>query len=276
MDYYQLLLEALKQRQKNLDDVDYLFKTQRENKPNYPGSYYARHVGGESSGFREPSNQKGQGHKLQGKSSKTFFLSDDDATDFSRIFTNRDLATEMVPIKFDEKTKTGVVALRALEDGNNIWTGPHKKGDILKTAPFAMTPQVGMAPVEMLENGHYSPRGSTGGTHFGSRITEVHPRPARLGKAGLAAALTGGAGAASAGEYRQAAADIAESLLPLGITPSTLATGTLTPEQRAASDEAFRRKRAQEQESKMRAQALLRSGVPMPEEYRQGGRVRMI
>lgn len=276
MDYYQSLLEALKQRQKNLDDVEYLFKTQRENKPDYPGSYYARHVDGTSSGFREPSNQKGQGYKLQDKSSKTFFLSNDDATDFNRLFRNKDLATEMVPTKFDPKTKTGVVALRALEDGSNIFTGPYKKGDILKTAPFTMTPQVGMAPVEMLKNGHYSPRGSTGGTHFGSPITEVHPSPARLGKAGLAAALAGGAGAASAGEYRQAAADIAESLLPLGVTPSTLASGTLTPEQRAASDEAYRRKRAQEQEARMRAQALLRSGVPMPEEYRQGGRVRMI
>jgi len=96
------------------------------------------------------------------------------------------------------------------------------------------------------------------------------------GKAGLAAALLGGAGAASAGDYRRVAAELAESVLPLGLTPSTLAPGTLTPEQRAASDEAYRAKLAKERESKARAQALLRSGVPMPEEYRHGGRVRMI
>lgn len=36
------------------------------------------------------------------------------------------------------------------------------------------------------------------------------------------------------------------------------------------------RKRQQEEAAKMKAQALLRTGVPMPDEYRQGGRVRMI
>lgn len=97
-----------------------------------------------------------------------------------------------------------------------------------------------------------------------------------LGKAGIAAALAGGAGAASAGDLRRAAGDVAESFLPLGITPSTLAPGTLTPEQRAASDAATQRKRQQEAAAKMKAQALLRTGVPMPDEYRKGGRVRMI
>lgn len=96
------------------------------------------------------------------------------------------------------------------------------------------------------------------------------------GKAGIAAALVGGAGAASAGDLRRAAGDVAESFLPLGITPSTLAPGTLTPEQRAAADAATQRKRQQEEAAKMKAQALLRTGVPMPDQYRQGGRVRMI
>jgi hypothetical protein len=97
-----------------------------------------------------------------------------------------------------------------------------------------------------------------------------------LGKAGIAAALAGGAGAASAGDLRRAAGDVAESFLPLGVTPSTLAPGTLTPEQRAASDAATQRKRTKEEAAKMKAQALLRTGVPMPDEYRRGGRVRMI
>lgn len=290
MDYYQELLAALKQRQGNIEDIESLFKTQRENKPGYSGSYYAHHAGNSSSGFREPSDQKGQGYKLQEKSSKTFFLSNDDATDFSRIFRNKDLATQMEPIKYDAKTKTGVVALRALEDGSHFFTGPYKKGDILKTAPFTMTPQVGLAPVEMLENGHYSPRGSVGGAHFGSPITEVHPRPARLaGKAGIAATLAGGAGAASAGDLRRAAGDVAESLLPLALTPSSLAPGTLTPAQRAAQENARQKMEAQqgafpsreapareqERQARAKAQALLRA-VPMPEEFRHGGRVRMI
>jgi hypothetical protein len=73
----------------------------------------------------------------------------------------------------------------------------------------------------------------------------------------MAAAL-GGAGGASA-------AEIAESFLPLGMTPSTLAPGTLTPEQKAASDEAYRRKLAEERAAKMKAQALLRSGVKQEE-----------
>lgn len=100
--------------------------------------------------------------------------------------------------------------------------------------------------------------------------------PKAAGKAGIAATLLGGAGAASAGEYRRAAADIAESLLPIGLTPSTLAPGTLSPEQRAQQDAAYKQKLAEEHEAKMRVQALLRSGVPMPDEYRRGGRVRMI
>lgn len=102
------------------------------------------------------------------------------------------------------------------------------------------------------------------------------PKPKVAGKAGIAAALAGGTGAASAGDLRRAAGDVAESFLPLGITPSTLAPGTLTPEQRAASDAATQRKRQQEEAAKMKAQALLRTGVPMPDEYRKGGRVRMI
>jgi hypothetical protein len=84
-------------------------------------------------------------------------------------------------------------------------------------------------------------------------------KPVRAaGKAGLMAAALGGAGGASA-------AEIAESFLPLGMTPSTLAPGTLTPEQKAASDEAYRRKLAEERAAKMKAQALLRSGVKQEE-----------
>jgi hypothetical protein len=101
-------------------------------------------------------------------------------------------------------------------------------------------------------------------------------KPKSVGKAGIAAALAGGAGAASAGDYRRAASELAESMLPMGLTPSTLASGTLTPEQRAEADAYDQQKKREQEEARMRAQALLRSGVPMPEEYRRGGRVRMI
>jgi hypothetical protein len=269
MDYYQELLKSLG----NTEDVEYLFKTQRESKPGYKGSYYAHHKGNKTTGFREPSDQKGKGHALQKQSQKTFFMLPDAADEFSRLFRNKDLATEMLPVKYDPKTKTGTVALRALEDGSHMFTGPFKKGDIIQQGAFTTEPKLGFAPVEM--ESHQSPRGSVGGAHFGSPISEVHPRPSRLGKAGIAAALAGGAGAASAGDIRRAAGDVAESFLPLGITPSTLAPGTLTPEQRSASDAATQRKRMQEEAAKMKAQAMLRA-VPMPDEYRKGGRVRMI
>lgn len=42
------------------------------------------------------------------------------------------------------------------------------------------------------------------------------------------------------------------------------------------SSTAGRNKRQKAETAKMKAQALLRTGVPMPDEYRQGGRVRMI
>ena len=78
------------------------------------------------------------------------------------------------------------------------------------------------------------------------------------GKAGLIAAALGGAGGASA-------AEIAESFLPLGMTPSTLAPGTLTPEQKAAADAATQRKFEEEAAARDKAQALLRSGVVQDE-----------
>jgi hypothetical protein len=272
MDYYQELLKALG----NVDDVEYLFRTSRADRPKYPGSYYALHSGSQTTGFREPSDQKGKGYSLQNKSEKTFFLNSDDADDFTRLFRDKKIATEMVPVSYDQKTKTGTVAIRALEDGSHMWTGPFKKGDVLKRAQFSTMPQVGLAPVEM--DSHISPRGTEGAAHFGSPITEVRPGPSRLGTAKLAGigALVSGAGAANAGEYRRAAADIAESLLPLGMTPSTLAPGTLPPKVRAAQDAEYRARQQQQQQARMKAQALLRSGVPMSEEYRQGGRVRMI
>lgn len=273
-----------------LNDVDYLFKTSR-------GSAYAKHTDNTTT-----RNRSGVGHRdtsvgLQQRSGKTVFMPSDGADDLGRIFQNPNIATQLIPLSYDQKTKTGTVAVKALEDGTNMWTGPFKKGQVLAQSTFTTIPQIGLAPVEI--NQSESPKGDKGkGVHFGTQITEVHPRsafksPAPIdndvidavfpadkrriaGKAGIAAALAGGAGAASAGDLRRAAGDVAESFLPLGMTPATLAPGTLTPEQRAASNAATQRKRMQEEAAKMKAQALLRTGVPMPDEYRQGGRVRMI
>lgn len=286
-----------------LGDVDYLFKTSR-------GSSYAKHTDNTTT-----RNRSGEGHRdtsvgLQQRSGKTVFISPDGVDDLGRLFQNPHIATQLVPLSYDQKTKTGTVAVKALEDGTHMFTGPFKKGQVLAQSTFTTVPQVGFAPVEI--NQSESPKGDKGkGVHFGTQITEVHPRSAfnvsapvdknvvdavfpsdkrRLaGKAGIAAALAGGAGAASAGDLRRAAGEVAESLLPLALTPSSLAPGTLTPEQKAAQEDAMLRRQAQqgafpsretpareqERAARAKAQALLR-GVPMPDEFRRGGRVRMI
>jgi hypothetical protein len=270
MDQYQELLKALGKA----DDVEYLFRTQRPDNQKYAGSFYAQHAGNATTGFREPSNETGKGYKLQPKSYRTLYL-DPRATDAVHSwFRDQNIATYAVPEADERGRPTGHLLIKSAEDqkhGNKTLG----KDQTLTRVPYSKEPVVGHHPLEFGPSAA-SPRGSSGDVHYGNKITEVHPRPSRLGKAGIAAALAGGAGAASAGDLRRAAGDVAESFLPLGVTPSTLAPGTLTPEQRAASDAATQRKRQQEEAAKMKAQALLRTGVPMPDEYRRGGRVRMI
>lgn len=270
MDYYQELLKALG----NAEDVEYLFRTQRPDNQKYAGSFYAQHVGNATSGFREPSNEAGKGYKLQPKSYRTLYL-DPRATDAVHSwFRDQNIATYAIPEVGKDGKPTGHLLVKSAEQQKH-GKSTLDKDQILTRVPYSKEPVVGYHPLEFGPSAA-SPRGSSGDVHYGNKITEVHPRPSRLGKAGIAAALAGGAGAASAGDLRRAAGDVAESFLPLGITPSTLAPGTLTPEQRAASDAATQRKRQQEKAAKMKAQALLRTGVPLPDEYRQGGRVRMI
>jgi hypothetical protein len=107
--------------------------------------------------------------------------------------------------------------------------------------------------------GSESPIGSSGrNVHFGNAITEVHPKPSRLGgKLGVVAALASGAGAANAGELRQAVGDVAESFLPLGLTPSTLNTGE--------DEELARRRNMPPTISNARGGA-----IKMPKEYSNG------
>lgn len=245
------------------EDIESVFRTAR-------GSTYAHHSDSTTTRNRSSAKHKDVTTGVQPRSGKTVFLSEQDVNRLAGLFQNPDMATKLVPALDANGKPTGQVKLELLED-----YGPRKAGSVLATAPYEMKPKVGLAPMEVYDS--VSKMGDTGsGIHFGNAITEVHPRPSRLGKAGIAAALAGGAGAASAGGFRQAAGDIAEAFLPLGLTPSALASGTLTPEQRAARDTSYAQKRQQEIAAKMKAQALLRSGVPMPNEYRYGGRVRMI
>jgi hypothetical protein len=227
-----------------VDDIEAVFKTAR-------GSSYAHHADATTTGNREPSNQKGTGPKIQARSGKTIYMDPKYVNQMAGLYQNTEMATKFVPI-FENGKPTGQVALQLLED-----YGPKKAGTTLVQAPYTTKPAVGMNPVEIW--GSQSPIGSSGGNiHFGNAITEVHPKPSRLGgKLGLAAALASGTGAASAGELRQAAGDVAESFLPLGLTPSALNTN---------ENEALAKKRLLPPTiDKARGGA-----IRMPEEYTQG------
>lgn len=255
MDY-----ESLFKLPTGIEDIESVFRTER-------GSTYAHHRDATTT-----RNRSGQGHKdkstgVQPRSGKTVFVSPADVFILGGFFQNPDMATKIVPGVDKDGRPTGRAQVVLLED-----YGPRRSGSVLAEVPYTTRPQVGLAPVEIYQS--ESRIGDAGrGIHFGNKITEVYPKPARLGgKAGAAAALFGGAGSASAGEMRRAAGEVAESLLPVGLTPSTVAPGTLPPDIR----QAYAQNAQQEKEARDKAQALLRSGVPMPPEYRKGGRVKLI
>ena len=227
-----------------VDDIESVFKTAR-------GSTYAHHADATTTGNREPSNQKGTGSKIQNRSGKTIYMDPKYVNQMAGLYQNTEMATRFVPI-FENGKETGKVALQLTED-----YGPKKAGTTLVQAPYTTKPAVGMNPVEIW--GSESPMGSSGkNIHFGNAITEVHPKPSRLGgKLGVAAALLGGTGAASAGELRQAAGDVAESFLPLGLTPSTLNTGD--------TEELTKRRKMPPTIDKARGGA-----IKMPAEYSRG------
>jgi hypothetical protein len=227
-----------------VDDIESVFKTAR-------GSTYAHHADTTTTGNREPSNQKGTGPKIQNRSGKTIYMDPKYVNQMAGLYQNSELATKFVPI-FENGKETGKVALQLTED-----YGPKKAGTTLVQAPYTTKPAVGLNPVEIW--GSQSPIGSSGGNvHFGNAITEVHPKPSRLGgKLGIAAALASGTGAASAGELRQAAGDVAESFLPLGLTPSTLNTGDTA--------ELAKRRKMPPTIDKARGGA-----IKMPDDYSQG------
>jgi len=198
-----------------VDDIESVFKTAR-------GSTYAHHADATTTGNREPSNQKGTGPKIQNRSGKTIYMDPKHVNQVAGLYQNAEMATKFVPI-FENGKETGKVALQLTED-----YGPKKAGTTLVQVPYTTKPSVGLNPVEIW--GSQSPIGSSGGNvHFGNAITEVHPKPSRLGgKLGVAAALLGGTGAANAGEYRKAAGNVAEAFLPLGLTPTELMTNEVS------------------------------------------------
>jgi hypothetical protein len=236
-----------------IEDIESVFRTER-------GSTYAHHADATTTRNRSGEKHKDTRSGIQPRSGKTVFIAPQDVSIIGGMFQNPDMATKLVPELSKDGKPTGKVQLVLLED-----YGPRKAGAVLAQVPYTTKPQVGMSPVEVYRS--ESPIGDTGrGVHFGNKITEVHPKPARLGgKAGIAAALVGGAGGANASE-------LAESFLPLGLTPRELAPGTLSPEIKAE----YARKRQEERDSIAKAQALLRSGVPMPDNYREGGKVKLI
>jgi len=197
------------------DDIESVFKTAR-------GSTYAHHADRTTTGNREPSNKKGTGQEIQNRSGKTIYMDPKHVNQVAGLFQNTEMATKFVPILENGK-ETGKIALQLTED-----YGPKKAGTTLVQAPYTTKPALGMNPVEIW--GSHSPIGSSGGNiHFGNAITEVHPKPSRLGgKLGVVGALLGGTGAANAGEYRKAAGNVAEAFLPLGLTPTELMTNEVS------------------------------------------------
>ena len=192
-----------------VDDIESVFKTAR-------GSTYAHHADTTSTRNRSGANHSDKSTGIQRRSGRTIYMDPNSVNSIAGLYQNAEMATKFVPILENGK-ETGKVALQLTED-----YGPKKAGTTLVQVPYTTKPAVGLNPVEIW--GSQSPVGSSGGNiHFGNAITEVHPKPSRLGgKLGAAAALLGGTGAANAGEYRKAAGDVAEALLPIGLTSTEL------------------------------------------------------
>lgn len=192
-----------------LDDIESVFKTAR-------GSTYAHHADTTSTRNRSGANHTDKSTGIQQRSGKTIYLDPKSVNQIAGLYQNAEIGTKLVPLMVNGKP-TGELVLQLTED-----YGPKKAGTVLAKTSYKLKPEVGLNPVELF--GSESPIGSSGrNVHFGNAITEVHPKPSRLGgKLGVAGALLGGAGAANAGEIRKAAGNVAEAFLPLGLTPTEL------------------------------------------------------
>ena len=264
--------ESLKNLPSGTEDISYFFKTMRPRDPSHPGSFYAHHADSTTTANREPSDRKGQGQELQNRSKKTIYMDPKHVKAIAGIYQNTEMATKLVPLIKDGKYIDGV-ALQYMED-----YGPRKAGSTIIQAPYQTKPAVGLNPVEIGGSAE-SPKGSSGrNIHFGNAITEVHPRPTRLGtagKLGVAGALAGAATASNAAELGESAS----GLLPPFLQALTYGKGAGEGED---AELVYRRRKAQADKlgAGNRGQAYdprrLDSTITMPENYRSGGRVRMI
>lgn len=248
------------------EDIESVFKTAR-------GSTYAHH-----NDLTTTRNRSGEKHQdkstgIQSRSGKTVFLNPDAVNNFAGIYQNPEMATKLVPDLDAKGNPTGRVNLQLLED-----YGPKKAGTIISSSPYKLKPEVGLAPMEVY--GSESPIGSSGkNIHFGNAITEVHPRPSRLGNAapkiGVAGALAGVATASNASEIGNAVS---------GALPSWLQALTYSRGAGEGEDEelAYRTRMAEAQKkgASNRGQAFdprrQDLTIAMPENYRRGGRVKLI
>lgn len=272
MDYNPLL---------NLPDVLGLFTGER-------GSKYAFHSDMSTTGYRTPSNHPAsEPPSLQKKSHKTLFMDKRSADFLGSWVDDEHLGTKLIPVK-DKNNNIKAVSVvvddmsKVRQNSNAQSKNPIRKNDVVATLPVSRFPEVGLQPVEFGKNSFTSPLGvkarEEGLIHFGNNIKSLDTvSPKSVGsKLGIAGALLGAAGAANAGEYRKAAGDVAESFIPFGLTPSALGDATLSKEQKEFSNQATAVKQAAEREAVLNKQALLRSGVPMPDDFAVGGRVRLI
>jgi hypothetical protein len=246
------------------EDIESVFRTGR-------GSTYAHHSDTTTTRNRSGANHRDASTGIQQRSGKTVYMSPNAVNNIAGIYQNAEMATKLVPLMQDGKP-TGQVALQLMED-----YGPKKAGTTLVTAPYTTKPAVGLNPVEVY--GSESPIGSSGrNIHFGNAITEVHPRPARLGsalgKAGLAGALAAGVGAASAGDLRGAAGAVGESMLPWWTQGSSLNSNDI-------EELAYRQRRQEAQDRGAGNRGMAYDPrkiqpVIMPDDYKAGGRVKLI
>lgn len=246
-------------------DISAFFRTGR-------GSTYAHHADSTTTRNRSGANHTDKSTGVQGRSGKTVFIDPKAADRVAGIYQNPEMATRLVP-EIKDGRPTGNMQLQLMED-----YGPRKAGSVLETVPYKLHPEVGLNPVEVW--GSESPMGSSGrNIHFGNAITEVHPRPARLGpaasKLGIAGLLAGAAGASNAAEL----GDAAISALPAQVQALLYSKGAGEGED---TEIAYRNRMqaAQERGAANRGQAFdprrKDLNIALPDDYRKGGRVRII
>jgi hypothetical protein len=255
------------------DDATHIFKGAR-------GSLYVQHADGTTTGFREPSNRAGTGMKAQPRSTKTIYTDKNNAIRLNDFLNHEYSGTTLTPqITNGKLSGVNVIAT----DDVSYPSYSYKKGQTLAQIPAVMTPQEGLLPLEFSSPKAFtSPIGQQTGklVHYGNPIKEVTAIPTKLGtagKIGLAAALASGAGAASAGDLRQAAGNVAESMLPWWMTGGNAGEAD-------ESEQVARRYRMAEAGAKAgagRGNPIYDPRIPtqpveMPTEYKVGGRVRII